>query len=137
MPRPTAVAGLARCEPWAGTGRLSQLHLHQGCKRAEKLGEADLDQAGLAVLQEVRCNASELSEMARKAGRQVVYGEEFEGTVLVAAFAWTRALQKISRSPTGLSHHFQWKVGGQSLHVRNGYFRPRKAAYGRRAHRVA
>ena len=73
--------------------------------------------------------------MASKAGCQVVYGEELEGMVLVAAFAWTGALQKISRSPTGLSHHCQWKIGGQSLHVRNGYFQgsygPGEAAYGR------
>ena len=60
--------------------------------------------------------------MAGKAKCQVVYGEEVQGVILVAAFAWSGALQKISRSPTGLSHHFQWKVGGQSLHVRNGYF---------------
>ena len=76
----------------------------------------------LLILQEVRCSTSELAELARQEGCQVVYGEELEGTVLVAAFAWTGALQKISRSPTGLSHHFQWKVGGQSLHVHNGYF---------------
>ncbi len=60
--------------------------------------------------------------MAGKAKCQVVYGEEVQGVILVAAFAWTGALQKISRSPTGLSHHFQWKAGGQSLHVRNGCF---------------
>ena len=79
--------------------------------------------------------------MARKAGCQVVYGEELEGMVLVAAFAWTGALQKISRSPAGLSHLFQWKMGGQSLHVRNGYFQGATAQErqptGRRAHRVA
>ena len=90
-----------------------------GQRNWEKLTSIKPD---LLILQEVRCSVSELSEMARKAGCQVVYGEELEGMVLVAAFAWTGALQKISRSPTGLSHHFQWKVGGQSLHVRNGYF---------------
>ena len=90
-----------------------------GQRNWEKLTSIKPD---LLILQEVRCSVSELAEMARKAGCQVVYGEELEGMVLVAAFAWTGALQKISRSPTGLSHHFQRKIGGQSLHVRNGYF---------------
>jgi hypothetical protein len=76
----------------------------------------------LLILQEVRCTIAELQDLARRANCQLVYGEELEDTVLVAAFAWTGALQKISRCPTGQSHHFQWKMGGQSIQVRNGYF---------------
>ena len=51
-----------------------------------------------------------------------MYGEELEGIVLVAAFAWEGTLTKVSKCPTGQSHHFQWAMGGQSVQVRNGYF---------------
>ena len=60
--------------------------------------------------------------MSRKAKCQVVYGEQVQGVILVAAFAWSGALQKVSKCPTGQAHHFQWKVGCQSLQVRNGYY---------------
>ena len=78
--------------------------------------------ADLLILQEVRCTAMELQAMASKAKVQVVFGEEVQGTILVAAFAWSGSLQKISKCPTGQAHHFLWRMGGQSLHVRNGYF---------------
>jgi hypothetical protein len=76
----------------------------------------------LLILQEVRCSTSELAELARQEACQVVFGEEVEGGVLVAAFAWAGSLQKISRCPTGQSHHFTWQMGSQKLQVRNGYF---------------
>ena len=76
----------------------------------------------LLILQEVRCSTSELAELARQEGCQVVYGEELGGGVLVAACAWAGSLQKISRCPTGQSHHFTWQMGSQKQKVRDGYF---------------
>ena len=76
----------------------------------------------LLILQEVRCSGTELGELARAAGCQVVYGEELEGIVLVAVFAWEGSLAKVSKCPSGQSHHVQWTVGGQKVQVRNGYF---------------
>jgi len=78
--------------------------------------------ADLLMLQEVRCGTAELQELAKRANCQVVYGDEVDGMVLVAAFAWVGALTKISKCPTGASHHFRWNVGGQAIHVRNAYF---------------
>ncbi len=60
--------------------------------------------------------------MARKTKCQVVFGEEVQDTILVAAFAWSGALRKISKCPTGQAHHFQWKMGSQGLRIRNGYY---------------
>ena len=47
--------------------------------------------ADLLVVQEARCTAAELKEMARQQKGQVVYGAEVEGRVLVAALAWQGA----------------------------------------------
>ena len=84
--------------------------------------------ADLLILQEVRCTAKELQAMAIKAKGQVVFGEDVQGTILVAAFAWNGTLQKISKCPTGQAHHFQWRIGCQSLRVRNGYFQGQNPA---------
>ena len=60
--------------------------------------------------------------MSHKAKCQVVYGEEVQGALLVAGFARSGALQKVSKCQSGQAHHFQWKVGSQCLQVRNGYY---------------
>ncbi len=44
-------------------------------------------EADLLVVQEARCTAAEIKEMARQQKFQVVFGTEVEGCVLVAAFA--------------------------------------------------
>ena len=75
----------------------------------------------LLVVQEARAKAEDLRNLAQQQGCQVVYGEEVDGMVLVAAFAWTGTLQKIAKEPDGTSHHFGWKVGGQHVQIRNGY----------------
>ena len=41
----------------------------------------------LLVVQEARCTAAELQEMARRQKCQLVYGAEVDGCILVAAFA--------------------------------------------------
>ncbi len=64
---------------------------------------------------------STFADTARKARCQVAYGEEVDDEILVAAFAWIWGLQKLSKRPIGQAHHFRWKVGSQSLCVRNGY----------------
>ncbi len=78
-------------------------------------------EADLLVVQEVRCTAAELQEMARRQICQVVYGAEVDECVLVAAFAWQGVLQKISKRPSGTAHHFKWQMGGQHLTVRSGF----------------
>ncbi len=65
------------------------------------MAEAPATKADLMILQEVRCTAKELQDMSSKEKCQVVYGEEVQGVILVAAFAWCGALKKISKCPTG------------------------------------
>ncbi len=67
-------------------------------------------EADLLVVQEARCTAAELREMARQQRCQVVYGAEVDGCVLAAAIAWQGALQKIGKRPSGTAHHFKWQM---------------------------
>ena len=76
--------------------------------------------ADLLVIQEARCAAAELKEMARQQNCQVVYVAEVDGSLLVAVFAWQGVLQKIGKCPSGTAHHFKWQMGGQRLTVLNG-----------------
>ena len=77
--------------------------------------------ADLLVVQEARAKSEELREWARVQGCQVVHGLEVGGVVLVAAFAWTGNLHKLSKDPDGTAHHFRWQVGNQHVVIRNGY----------------
>ncbi len=78
-------------------------------------------EADLLVVQEARCTAAELEALAMQQPCQVVYRSEVGGTVLVAAFAWKGALQRIEKCPSGTVHHFRWQVVGQYMFVRSGY----------------
>ncbi len=62
--------------------------------------------------------------MASKAICQAVFGEEVQGTILAAAFAWSGALQKISKRPTGQAHHFKWSMGSQPKPAHQGRLLP-------------
>ena len=55
--------------------------------------------ADLLVVQEARCTAAELTDLARQQNCQVVFGAEVEGVVLVAAFAWQGGLRKGPQMP--------------------------------------
>ena len=52
----------------------------------------------------------------------MVHGSVVDGKVLVAALAWTGELQHVAECPTGLSHHFRWRIGKRHTEVRNGYY---------------
>ncbi len=73
------------------------------------------------MAQEARCAAAELETMARQQRRQVVYGAEVDGCVLVAVITGPRVLLNIGKCPSSTAHHFKWQTGGQHLMVRNGY----------------
>ena len=77
--------------------------------------------ADLLVVQEARCTAAELTDLAKQQNCQVVSGAEVEGVVLVAAFAWQGVLRKGHKCPSGTAHHFTWQMGGQHLAISNAY----------------
>ena len=81
-----------------------------------------MEQADLFILQEVRLCAVELHKLAAEANYQVVHGEEVQGEILVAVLACKVTLSKIGKCPTGQAHHCRWKMGGQQMSIRSGYF---------------
>ena len=63
-----------------------------------------------------------LHKLAADAGCQLVHGDEVEGEILVAVLARQGSLTKVAACPSGQTHRCRWQMGGQHLHIRNGYY---------------